>query len=49
MAIWGALVGGAVGLFGAKQSSNAAKQAQSERNDATQAQYEYDVQAWQMQ
>lgn len=49
MAIWGALVGGAVGLFGAKKSSDAAKQAQSERNDATQAQYEYDVQAWQMQ
>ena len=49
MAIWGALIGGAVGLYGAKKSSDAAKQAQSDRNDATEAQYQYDVQAWQMQ
>ena len=49
MAIWGALIGGAVGLYGAKKSSDAAKEAQQNRNDATDAQYQYDVQAWQMQ
>ena len=49
MAIIGALIGGAIGLYGAKKSSDAAKQAQSDRNDATDAQYQYDVQAWQMQ
>lgn len=49
MAIIGALIGGAIGLYGAKKSSDAAKKAQSDRNDATEAQYQYDVQAWQMQ
>ena len=43
------VVGAAVGLYGAKKSSDAAKQAQSDRNDAVGAQYEYDKQAWQMQ
>ena len=43
------VVGGAIGLYGAKKSSDAAKQAQSDRNDAVGAQYEYDKQAWQMQ
>jgi len=43
------VIGGAVGLYGAKKSSDAAKQAQSDRNDAVGAQYEYDKQAWQMQ
>ena len=49
MAIIGAIIGGAIGLYGAKKSSDAAKEAQQNRNDATNAQYEYDVQAWQMQ
>ena len=44
-----ALVGAAVGLYGAKKSSDAAKDAQQARNDATSAQYDYDKQAWQMQ
>ena len=43
------LVGAAVGLYGAKKSSDAAKDAQQARNDATSAQYDYDKQAWQMQ
>ena len=43
------VIGGAVGLYGAKKSSDAAKQAQSDRNEAVGAQYEYDKQAWQMQ
>ena len=49
MAIWGPIIGAAVGLYGANKSANAAKQAQSERNEAVDQQYEYDVQAWQMQ
>ena len=49
MAIWGPIIGAAVGLYGANKSANAAKQAQSERNEAVDQQYQYDVQAWQMQ
>ena len=50
MALWLApVVGAAVGLYGAKKSSDAAKQAQSDRNNAVSAQFEYDKQAWQMQ
>ena len=48
MAIWGPIIGAAVGLYGANKSANAAKQAQSERNEAVDQQYKYDVQAWQM-
>ena len=43
------LVGAAVGIYGAKKSSDAAKSAQNARNEATNAQYKYDVEAWQMQ
>ena len=43
------LVGAAVGLYGAKKSSDASRDAQQARNDATSAQYDYDKQAWQMQ
>ena len=43
------LVGAAVGLYGAKKSSDASRDAQQARNDATNAQYKYDVEAWQMQ
>ena len=43
------VVGAAVGLYGAKKSSDAAKDAQQDRNEAVGAQYEYDKQAWQMQ
>ena len=43
------IVGAAVGLYGANKASNAAKSAQNARNDATNAQYKYDVEAWQMQ
>ena len=49
MAIWGPIIGAAVGLYGGNKSANAAKQAQSERNEAVDQQYKYDVQAWQMQ
>ena len=49
MAIWGPIIGAAVGLYGANKSANAAKQAQSDRNEAVDQQYQYDVQAWQMQ
>ena len=43
------LIGAGVALYGAKKSSDAAKSAQNARNDATNAQYKYDVEAWQMQ
>ena len=43
------IVGAAVGLYGAKKSSDASRDAQQARNDATNAQYKYDVEAWQMQ
>ena len=49
MAIWGALVGGALGLYGAKKSSDAAKDAARTQNEATESQYQYDMQAWEMQ
>jgi|TARA_R100000479_G_C6382290_1_gene201625 gas vesicle protein len=49
MTILGAVIGGALGLYGAKKSSDAAKQAARDRNEAVDAQYKYDVQAWQMQ
>jgi len=49
MAVWLApVIGAAVGLYGAKKSSDAAKQAQSDRNQAVDAQYRYDKEAWQM-
>ena len=43
------LIGAGVALYGAKKSSDAAKDAQQSRNDATNAQYKYDTEAWQMQ
>ena len=43
------IIGAGVALYGAKKSSDAAKSAQNARNDATNAQYKYDVEAWQMQ
>ena len=43
------IVGAAVGIYGANKQANAAKDAQQSRNDATNAQYKYDVEAWQMQ
>ena len=43
------LIGAGVALYGAKKSSDAAKSAQQSRNDATNAQYKYDTEAWQMQ
>ena len=50
MAAWLApVIGGVVGLYGANKTKNAAKQAQQDRNDAVNAQYEYDKEAWQMQ
>ena len=36
-------------MYGAKKQSDAAKDAQNTRNEATNAQYKYDVEAWQMQ
>jgi len=43
------IIGAGVALYGAKKSSDAAKDAQQSRNDATNAQYKYDTEAWQMQ
>ena len=43
-----ALVGAAVGIYGANKSANAAKSAQQERNNATEAQYEYNKERWEM-
>ena len=43
------IIAAGVGLYGAKKSSDAAKDAQNARNEATQAQYKYDTEAWQMQ
>ena len=43
------IIGAGVALYGAKKSSDAAKSAQNARNEATNAQYKYDVEAWQMQ
>ena len=49
MAIWGPIIGGAIGLYGARKSSQAAKQAANTQNEATESQYQYDMQAWEMQ
>ena len=49
MAIWGPIIGGAIGLFGAHKSSQAAKQAANTQNEASESQYQYDMQAWEMQ
>ena len=42
------IVGAAVGIYGANKQANAAKSAQQERNNATQAQYEYNKERWEM-
>ena len=42
------IVGAAVGIYGANKSANAAKSAQKERNNATEAQYEYTKERWEM-
>ena len=42
------IVGAAVGIYGASKQANAARSAQQERNNATQAQYEYDKEKWEM-
>ena len=49
MAIWGPIIGGAIGLYGAHKSSQAAKSAANTQNEATESQYQYDMQAWEMQ
>ena len=50
MAAWLApVIGGVIGLYGANKSSNAAKEAARLQNQATEAQYQYDKQAWEMQ
>ena len=43
------IIGAGVAIYGANKQANAAKDAQQARNDATNAQYKYDVEAWQMQ
>ena len=43
------IVGAAVGIYGANKQSNAAKSAQQERNNATDAQYEYNKEKWAME
>jgi len=47
--VWGALIGAGVGLFGASKSASAARSAANTQNEATRAQYAYDMQAWEMQ
>ena len=42
------IVGAAVGIYGANKQANAAKKAQQERNNATEAQYEYNKERWAM-
>tara|TARA_Y100000361_G_scaffold49471_1_gene42971 strand:+ start:390 stop:1259 length:870 start_codon:yes stop_codon:yes gene_type:complete len=44
-----ALIGLGVGLYGAHKQSQAGKKAAKTQNAATEAQYKYDVQAWEMQ
>ena len=43
------IVGAAVGIYGANKQANAAKSAQQERNNATEARYEYDKEKWAME
>ena len=43
------IVGAAVGIYGANKQANAAKSAQQERNNATEAQYEYNKEKWAME
>ena len=49
MAIWGPIIGGAIGLYGAHKSSQSAKKAAQAQNEASESQYQYDMQAWEMQ
>lgn len=42
------IVGAAVGIYGANKQANAAKAAQQERNNATEAQYTYNKEKWAM-
>ena len=42
------IVGAAVGIYGANKQANAAKNAQQERNNATEAQYQYNKEKWAM-
>ena len=42
------IVGAAVGIYGANKQANAAKSAQAERNNATNAQHEYNKEKWAM-
>ena len=50
MAAWLApVIGGVIGLYGANKSSNSAKEAARLQNQATEAQYQYDMQSWEMQ
>ena len=43
-----ALIGAAVGIYGASKQASAAKSAQNERNNATEAQYQYNKERWDM-
>ena len=43
-----AIIGAAVGIYGASKQASAAKSAQQERNNATEAQYEYNKERWEM-
>ena len=42
------IIGAAVGIYGASKQASAAKSAQQERNNATEAQYEYNKERWAM-
>ena len=44
--IWGAVIGGALGLYGASKASSAAKKQAQKQNEATQRQYEYDLEMY---
>ena len=46
--VLGPIIGAAIGIYGANKSANAAKSAQKERNNATEAQYECTKERWEM-
>ena len=46
--VLGPIIGAAVGIYGASKQASAAKSAQNERNNATEAQYQYNKERWNM-
>ena len=46
--VLGPIIGAAIGIYGASKQASAAKSAQQERNNATEAQYQYNKERWNM-